>query len=160
MSLTQGKNYAQSSGFNPQIVVSFFNELSTERKTMLKAYVSFFNELSTERKLCSWTLLDDGFPENNALEGYHVKGKNSVMASKRYSLDGIKSLWKQHMSRVAIGVRRSGSNNPIEDITMSTTRSKSLKVEGMGDNIKSTSGGETECISSRISSRGGRKEDQ
>jgi hypothetical protein len=41
-SLKQEKNYAQVSRFNPQIVVSFFNELVTERKTMLKAFVSFF----------------------------------------------------------------------------------------------------------------------
>jgi hypothetical protein len=48
--LTQEKNYAQGSGFNPQISVSFFNELATERKTMLKASVSFFNELATEKR--------------------------------------------------------------------------------------------------------------
>jgi hypothetical protein len=91
--LTQKKNYAQGSGFNPQSVVSFFNELVTERKTMLKAFVSLFNKLSTEkRKLCSWTLLDHGFQENNALEGHHVKGQKSIMASKGSSLDGRKSL--------------------------------------------------------------------
>jgi hypothetical protein len=50
MSLTQEKNYAQGSGFNPQIFVSFFNELATERKNMLLASVSFFNELSTEKR--------------------------------------------------------------------------------------------------------------
>jgi hypothetical protein len=50
MSLTQEKNYAQGSRFNPQITVSFFNELATERKTMLVTSVSFFNELATERK--------------------------------------------------------------------------------------------------------------
>jgi hypothetical protein len=50
MSLTYEKNYAQGSGFNPQIFVSFFKELATERKTMLKAYVSFFNDLSTEKR--------------------------------------------------------------------------------------------------------------
>jgi hypothetical protein len=48
--LTQEKNYAQGSRFDPQIVVSFFNELATERKTMLKASVSFFNELATEKR--------------------------------------------------------------------------------------------------------------
>ena len=64
------------------------------------------------------------------------------------------------MSRVAIGVRRSGSDNPTEEITMSTTGSKSSEVEGMGDDGKSTSGGEIECISYLISSRGGRKENQ
>jgi hypothetical protein len=50
MSLTQEKNYAHGSGFNPQIVFSFFNELATERKTMLVTSVSFFNELSTKKK--------------------------------------------------------------------------------------------------------------
>jgi hypothetical protein len=50
MSLTQEKNYAQGSGFDPQIVVSFFNELATERKTMLVTSVSFFNELATEKR--------------------------------------------------------------------------------------------------------------
>jgi hypothetical protein len=79
-------------------------------------------------------LLDHGFREDNSLEGYHVKGKNSVMASKRSSLDGRESLWKEHISRVVTGVRRSSSNNPTEEITMSTTGSKSSEVEVMGDN--------------------------
>jgi hypothetical protein len=47
---------------------------------------------------------------------------------------GRKTLWKDTMSRVATGVKRSGSNNPIEEITMSTTGSKSSEVEAMGDN--------------------------
>jgi hypothetical protein len=64
------------------------------------------------------------------------------------------------MSRVVIGVRRSSSNNPTEEITMFTIGSKSSKVERMGDDEKSTSGGEIDCISARIYSRGGRKEDQ
>jgi hypothetical protein len=38
------------------------------------------------------------------------------------------------MSRVSSGVRRSGSNSPTEEITMSTTGSKSSEVEVMGDN--------------------------
>jgi hypothetical protein len=38
------------------------------------------------------SLLDHGFQEENALEGIHVKGKMSIMASKRSLLDGIKSL--------------------------------------------------------------------
>jgi hypothetical protein len=46
-------------------------------------------------------LLDHGFQEDNALEGHHVKGQNSVMASKRSSLDGRRMLWKEHMSRVS-----------------------------------------------------------
>jgi hypothetical protein len=105
-------------------------------------------------------LLDHGFQENNALEGHHVKGQNLVMVSKRSSLDGRKSLWKEHMSRAMTGVRRSGSNSPIEEITLSTTRSKSSEFEVMGDNRKSTSGGKIECISSRNSSQGGIKEDR
>jgi hypothetical protein len=56
------------------------------------------------------------------------------MASRRSSLDGRQSLGKEHMSRVMIGVRRSGSNKPTEEITMSTTGSKVLEVEIMGDN--------------------------
>jgi hypothetical protein len=40
----------RDSRFNPHIVVSSFNKLATERKTMLKAYVSFFNELATEKR--------------------------------------------------------------------------------------------------------------
>jgi hypothetical protein len=134
MSLTQEKNCAQGSRFDSQIVVSFFNELATEKKTMLKASVSFFNELAIEKRNCArGFFFDHGFQENNALEGYHVKGQNSVMASKRSSSDGRQSLWKEHMSRVVIGVKRLSSNNPIEDITMSTTGSKSSKVEVMGD---------------------------
>jgi hypothetical protein len=50
MSLTQEKNYAQGSGFNPQTVVSFFNELAAERKTMLKTFVSFFHKLAIEKR--------------------------------------------------------------------------------------------------------------
>jgi hypothetical protein len=56
------------------------------------------------------------------------------MDSKGSSLDGRKSLWKEHMSRPTTGIRRSGSKIPTEEITMSTTRSKSSEVEGMGDN--------------------------
>jgi hypothetical protein len=59
-------------------------------------------------------ILDHGFQEENALEGHHVKGKKLVMASKRSSLDGGNTLWKEHMSRVMIGVRRSGSNSPTK----------------------------------------------
>jgi hypothetical protein len=74
MSLTQEKNYAQGSRFDPQIVVSFFNELATERKTMLKASVSFFNELATEK-------------------GNYARGCFLIMASKRITL------WKDTMPR-------------------------------------------------------------
>ena len=64
------------------------------------------------------------------------------------------------MLRVAIGVRISGSNKPIDKITKSTTGSKSLEVENMGGNRKSISGGEIDYISTRTSSRRGRKEDR
>jgi hypothetical protein len=64
------------------------------------------------------------------------------------------------MSRAAIGIRRLGSKSPTKEITTSTTGSKSLEVEGMGDDGKSTSGGEIDCIYAQISSQGGRKEDQ
>jgi hypothetical protein len=79
-------------------------------------------------------LLDHGFQEDNALEEHHVKGQKSVMATKRSSLEGRNALWKDTMSRVTTGVKRSGSNNPIEEITMSTTVYKSSEVEAMGDN--------------------------
>jgi hypothetical protein len=68
MSLTQEKNYAQGSRFDPQIAVLFFNELATgkelcskplfhfltslpqRRETMLMTSVSFFNDLATEKR--------------------------------------------------------------------------------------------------------------
>jgi hypothetical protein len=65
----------------------FLTSLPQRRETMLVASVSFFNELATEKRNYAHDL-DHGFQENNALEGYHVKGQNSVMASKRSSLDG------------------------------------------------------------------------
>jgi hypothetical protein len=34
----------------PRLLFHSFNEIAIERKTMLKAFVSFFNELSTERR--------------------------------------------------------------------------------------------------------------
>jgi hypothetical protein len=116
--------------------ISFFHELDIETRTMLITSISFFNEVATEmKKLSSETsVLDHGFQEDNAPEGDHVKGKNSVMASKRSSLEGRNTLWKNTMSRVVTGVKRSGSNNPNEEITMSTTGSKSTEVEAMGDN--------------------------
>jgi hypothetical protein len=90
--------------------------------------------LPQRRKNYPRSLLDHGYQEDNASEGHHVKGKNSVMASKRSSLEGRNTLWKDNMSRVATGVKRSGLNNPIEKITMSTIGSKSSEVEAMGDN--------------------------
>ena len=48
--MTQEKNYAQGSEFNPHIVVSFFNELAIEKKIMLKDSISFFYELDTKKR--------------------------------------------------------------------------------------------------------------
>ena len=56
------------------------------------------------------------------------------MTSKRSSLEGRNTLGKDTTSRVATGVKRSGSNNPIEEITMSATGSRSSEVEAMGNN--------------------------
>jgi hypothetical protein len=56
------------------------------------------------------------------------------MASKRSSLDERRILRKEHISKVLSRVRRSGYKIPIEEITMSTTGSKSSEVEVMGDN--------------------------
>jgi hypothetical protein len=90
--------------------------------------------LPQRRKNYPLSLLDHGYQEENSLEGDHVKGQNSVMASKRSSLEGRNTLWKDTMSRVATGIKRSSSRNPIEEITISTTISKSSEVEVMGDN--------------------------
>ena len=51
------------------------------------------------------------------------------MDSKISSLDGRTMLWKEYISRVTIGVRRSSSNISIEEITMSTVESKSKEAE-------------------------------
>jgi hypothetical protein len=56
------------------------------------------------------------------------------MDSKRSSLEGRNTRWKDTMSRVAIGVRRSNYKDPIEEITMSTIGSRSSEVEVMGNN--------------------------
>jgi hypothetical protein len=53
----------------------------------------------------------------------------STMASKRSSLDGREELWKEYMSMTSIRVGRYSSKIPIEEIIMSTTGSKSQKVE-------------------------------
>jgi hypothetical protein len=74
MSLTQENNYAQAFRFNPHIVVSFFNELATKRKTMCKASISFFNDPSIEKRNYACRL-------------------SVIMASKRITL------WKDTMSR-------------------------------------------------------------
>jgi hypothetical protein len=116
-------------------LVSFFNELEI-KKPCSKTYVPFFNEVSSEiqKNYPRNSLLDHGFQEDKALEGHHVKGQKSVMASKRSSLEGRNTLWKNTMSSVATGVRRSTSNSPTKEITMSTTGSKSSEIETMGEN--------------------------
>jgi hypothetical protein len=116
---------------------------------MLKASFIFLTSLKSENHAQSWfhflmslksenhvqsSLLDHGFQEDSALEGHHVKGQNLVMASKRSSLDKRTTLWKDTMSMVTIGVRRSCSKKPIEEITMLTSRSNSSEAEVMGDN--------------------------
>jgi hypothetical protein len=54
--------------------VTFFNELATEKKTMLITFVSFFNELATKKK-------------------NYARNLSLIMASKRTML------WKEYMSR-------------------------------------------------------------
>jgi hypothetical protein len=112
-------------------LVSFFNEL--EIRKPCSRLVSFFNELEIIKPTLN-SLHDHGFQEENAPEGHHVKGQNSVMASKRSSLDGRNTLWKEHMSEVVIGVMRSCSKSPIEEITMLTTGSNSSESKFMGEN--------------------------
>jgi hypothetical protein len=70
------------------------------------------------------------------------------MDSKRSSPEARNTLWKDTMSRVMTGVKRSESNNPIEEITMSTTGSKSSEAEAMGDNATQLTCGRrnTVCI--------------
>jgi hypothetical protein len=114
--------------------------MSLKSKNHAQSWFHFLMSLKSENHAQSWfhflmrlksenhaqgSLLDHGFQEDNSLKGHHVKGQNSVMASKRSSLDGRNALWKEHMSRSVTGVRRSCSNSPIEEITMSTTGSKS-----------------------------------
>jgi hypothetical protein len=98
--------------------------MSLKSKNHAQRWFHFLMSLKSENHAqCS--LLDHGFQEENALEGHHVKGQNSVMDSNRSSLDERNTLWKEHMARAAPGVRRLGSKIPIEEITMSTTGSKS-----------------------------------
>ena len=68
--------------------------------------------------------LDHGFQ----LEGTHAKGHTSIMASKRSSSKGRIVLWKEHMSRDSIVIRKLCSNTPI-GFTVSIFRSKSKEVE-------------------------------
>jgi hypothetical protein len=73
-------------------VVSFFNELEIKKPCSMTS-ILFFNEVVAEmQKLSSEPLLDHGFQEDNALEEHHVKGQNSVITSKRSSLEGRNTL--------------------------------------------------------------------
>jgi hypothetical protein len=89
-----------------------------------QSWFHFLTSLKSENH-AQTPLLDHGFQEDNDLEGHHVKGQDSVMDSKISSLDGRDTLWKDTMLRVGTGVKRSSSKNPIEEITMSATGSKS-----------------------------------
>jgi hypothetical protein len=75
------------------VIVSFFNELDTGKELCSRPLFHFLTSLPQRRETmlvvyARGLLLDHGFQEDNALEGYHVKGQNVVMASKRSSLDG------------------------------------------------------------------------
>jgi hypothetical protein len=76
----------------------FLTSLLLRRKTMLVSSISFFNEVSTKTQNYphSWfhflmrlksenhaqkTLFYYVLQKDNALEGHHVKGQNSIMAS-------------------------------------------------------------------------------
>jgi hypothetical protein len=124
------ENYAQIP------LLHFLTRLPQRRKNYPQNLCFIFKRgcLRDAKTILGSSLLDHGFQEDNAPEGHHVKGQNLIMASKRSSLEGINTLYKDTMLRVVTGVKRSGSNNPIEEITMSTTGSKSSEVEIMGDN--------------------------
>jgi hypothetical protein len=95
------------------------------------------------------------------VEGRHVKGLTSTMASRRALIDRRKTHWRGYISTTSIRVEISGSNSPTEEITMLTSGSKSSKVEGMGDGEKSTTlGRKIEHISYFISSNRRRKDDR
>jgi histone deacetylase complex regulatory component SIN3 len=98
--------------------VSFFNKVSTETKNYPRKWFHLLMSLKLEKyaqrplfhfltrfpqrhKKYPRNLLDHGFQEDNAPEGDHVKGQKSVMASKRSSLEGRNTLWKDTMLRVA-----------------------------------------------------------
>jgi hypothetical protein len=139
---TETKNYPRTwfhflmslkSKNHAQVWFHFLTSLKSENRAHRPLF-HFLMRLPQRHKNYPRSLLDHGYQEEKALEGDHVKGQNSVMASKRSSLEGRNTLWKDTMSRVTTGVKRSSSSNPIEEITVSTTRSKSSEVEVMGDN--------------------------
>jgi hypothetical protein len=68
-------------GSIPRLLFHFLTSLLQRRKLCSKPLFHFFftsvsRACHREEKLCSWLLLDHGFQEDNALEGYHVKGQN------------------------------------------------------------------------------------
>ena len=54
---TKKRTMLITSGFDSQTSVSFFNELATKKKTMFVTSVSFLNDIDTETR----TFLDSGF---------------------------------------------------------------------------------------------------
>jgi hypothetical protein len=76
--------------------------MSLKSENHAHGWFHFLMSLKSENH-AQQTLLDHGFQEDNAPEGHHVKGQNSVMDSKRSSLDGRNRLWKDTMSRVNRG---------------------------------------------------------
>jgi hypothetical protein len=106
--------------------VSFFNEVATDTKNYPHV-VSFFNKLEI-KKLCSKTIVSFFNEVSSETQKLSSEVLSLIMDSKRTMLQN------GTMSRVATGVKRSSSNNPIEEITMPTNGSKSLEVEAIGDN--------------------------
>ena len=98
---------------------------------MLKASISFFNELSTEkRNYAQGFFLIMASKRIILWKDTMSREKNLVMASKRSSLDGRRiTLEGIHVDGLDKGREIDGSNIPIEEITMSTTRSKSQRAE-------------------------------
>jgi hypothetical protein len=77
---------------------------------MTSKRIMLWKDTMSRDKNRSWLPRDIHLMEENTLEGIHVEG--------------------------LIRVERSGSNSPTEEITMSTTGSKSSEVEVMGDGEK------------------------
>jgi hypothetical protein len=133
--------------------VSFFNEVSTEtQKNYPRKWFHFLMSLKSE-KLCSKTsvsFFNEVASETQKLSSelfLIMDSKRTMLWNDTMSRDKTRSWlprglhWKEetHSGRTpcrgfTTGVKRSDSNNPIEEITMSTTGSKSSEVEAMGDN--------------------------
>jgi hypothetical protein len=98
-----------------EAVVSFFNELDTGKNDL-------FLIMASKRTMLWKEYMSRDIPQS------------WIPRDLRWMEEQCS--WKEYISRATIGVRRSGSNSPIEEITMSTTRSKSKeassRVEHMG----------------------------